>query len=277
MSPVPENWIDTAKTLALAYVVPFGLKILGAIALWVVGRAVIHAVQRVFRRSLEGKKVDHTLIRYADSMLGVTLTVLLLLGVLSLFGVETTSFAGLLAGVGLAVGAAWSGLLSNFAAGVFMVVLRPFKVGDMVTAGGTTGVVHEIGLFATTIDTADNIRTFIGNGKIFGDTIQNFTVNPYRRVELKAQLHHSVDIPDAVRRLKAALPKIPNVLKDPAPSVELAEFTASGPVLAVRPYCHNDHYWDVYFATNEAIAAVGAEASHPVPETRVAMRNLAGS
>jgi small conductance mechanosensitive channel len=274
MNPLPENWIEVAEHLAVSYFVPFGLKILGAVALWVVGRMVINAVRRLFRNSLEGRKLEATLVRYADSMLGITLTVLLLLGMLSLFGVDTTSFAGLLAGVGLAIGAAWSGLLSNFAAGVFMVVLRPFKVGDMVTAGGVTGVVHEIGLVATTIDTADNIRTFIGNAKIFGDTIQNYTVNPYRRVELKAQLHHSVDPADAIKKLEAKLATIPHVLKDPAPSVELADFTASGPLLAVRPFCHNNHYWDVYFATNEAIAAVGAAAGYPVPEIRVANRNV---
>jgi small conductance mechanosensitive channel len=274
MNSLPQGWIDTLQRLLLTYAVPFGLKILGAVALWVAGRAVINGVRRVFRRSLEGKKLDTTLIRYMDSVVGVTLTILLVLGILSLFGVETTSFAGLLAGVGLAIGAAWSGLLSNFAAGVFMVVLRPFKVGDMVTAGGTTGVVHEIGLFATTIDTADNIRTFIGNAKIFGDTIQNYTVNPYRRVDLKAQLHHSVDPHDAIRRMKEKVAKIPNVMKDPAPDVQLLDFTAAGPVIAVRPFCHNDHYWDVYFATNEAIAAVGAEASYPVPETRIAQRSM---
>jgi small conductance mechanosensitive channel len=271
---MPDNWTDLAQRLALTYAVPFGLKILGSLALWIVGRALIDGVRRVFRRSLEARKVDATLIRYADSMASVMMTVLLLVGMLSLFGVETASFAGLLAGVGLAIGAAWSGLLSNFAAGVFMVVLRPFKVGDMVTAAGVTGVVHEIGLFATTIDTSDNIRTFIGNGKIFGDAIQNYTVNPYRRVELKAQLHHSVDPADAIAKLKEKLAKIPNVLKDPAPSVELADFTAAGPLLAVRPFCHNDHYWDVYFATNEAIAAVGAAAGYPVPETRVAQRTV---
>jgi small conductance mechanosensitive channel len=177
-----------------------------------------------------------------------------LLAALSLFGVETTSFAGIIGAAGVAIGLAWSGLLSNFAAGVFMVVLRPFKVGDMITAAGVTGVVHEVGLFATTIDTADNIRTFVGNNKIFGDTIQNYTTNPYRRVDLKAQLANGVDTQRAIALLRARLAKIPNVIEDPAPSVELADFTLAGPVLAVRPFCHNNHYWDVYFATNEAIA-----------------------
>jgi small conductance mechanosensitive channel len=170
---------------------------------------------------------------------------------------------------------AWSGLLSNFAAGVFMVVLRPFKVGDMITAAGVTGVVKEIGLFATTIDTADNIRNFVGNSKIFGDTIQNYNTNAYRRVELKAQLAHSVDPIATAKLLREALAKIPNVMKDPAPSVELLEFTSMGPVLAVRPFCHNEFYWDVYFATNRAIAEVGAASNHPIPELRHYIRKSA--
>lgn len=137
---------------------------------------------------------------------------------------------------------AWSGLLSNFAAGVFMIVLRPFKVGDMITVNGITGVVHEIGLFVTSLDTPDNIRTFIGNNKIFSDTISNYTTNPFRRVELTAQLAHGVNPQEACRRLQARLTQIPNVVADPAPSVEILTFTAAGPVLAVRPFCHNNHY-----------------------------------
>jgi small conductance mechanosensitive channel len=145
-------------------------------------------------------------------------------------------------------------------------------VGDMITAAGITGNVVEIGLFATTIDSADNIRNFVGNTKIFGDNIQNYTTNPHRRVELKAQLAHSVDPHEAMAKLRERLPKIPNVLEDPAPSVELLEFNPMGPVLAVRPHCHNDHYWGVYFATNEAIRDELTKAGYPVPEQHFFVR-----
>lgn len=249
----PE-WSEELKKILATYAIPIGGKLLGALLLWIVGRTLIRWVRAMARHNLEKRKLDVTLVRYLDSVLGVLLNLLLLLAALSLFGVETTSFAGIIGAAGVAIGLAWSGLLSNFAAGVFMVVLRPFKVGDMITAAGVTGVVHEVGLFATTIDTADNIRTFIGNNKIFSDTIQNYTTNPYRRVELKAQLANGVDTQRAIALLRARLAKIPNVMADPAPSVELADFTLAGPVLAVRPFCHNNHYWDVYFATNEAIA-----------------------
>ena len=264
------TWMDQLKTLLMTYAVPIGGKIVGAIVLWIIGRIVIQAVRKMISGVFEKRKVDATLVRYLDSVIGVVLTLILVISILSVFGIETTSFAGVLAAVGVAIGMAWSGLLSNFAAGVFMIVLRPFKVGDMITAGGVTGVVKEIGLFATTIDTADNIRVFVGNTKIFGDNIHNYTTNPYRRVDLKAQIAHSVNPADAINRLRARLAKIPHVVKEPAPSVELLEFTAFGPVLAVRPSCHNDHYWDVYFAANKAIVEEFTNAGYPVPaENRV--------
>jgi len=266
-------WSDELKRLVLTYAVPIGGKLLGALLLWILGRTIIRWVRAMARHNLEKRKLDVTLVRYLDSVLGVLLNLLLLVAALSVFGVETTSFAGIIGAAGVAIGLAWSGLLANFAAGVFMVVLRPFKVGDMITAAGVTGVVHEVGLFATTIDTPDNIRTFIGNNKIFGDTIQNYTTNPFRRVELKAQLANGVDAQRAMALLRVRLAKIPNVLEDPAPSVELADFTLAGPVLAVRPFCHNNHYWDVYFATNEAIAQeLNAAAGFPAPEQRVVIR-----
>ncbi len=267
----PE-WTDEVKRLLLTYAVPVGGKLLGALLLWVVGRTVIRWVRAMARHNLEKRKLDVTLVRYLDSVLGVLLNLLLLIAALSLFGVETTSFAGIIGAAGVAIGLAWSGLLSNFAAGVFMVVLRPFKVGDMISAAGVTGVVHEVGLFATTIDTADNIRTFVGNNKIFGDTIQNFTTNPYRRVDIKAQLASGADTVRAIALLRARLGKIANVLADPAPSVELLEFTLAGPVLAVRPFCHNNHYWDVYFATNEAILQELSAAGFASPEHVMVVR-----
>jgi small conductance mechanosensitive channel len=268
----PSTWAAEAQRILFTYAVPLGGKIVGAILLWVIGRMIISGVQGVAARTLEHKKVDPTLGRYTRSVIGVTLTIMLLLAILSIFGVETTSFAGLIAAGGVAIGVAWSGLLSNFAAGVFLMVLRPFKVGDMICAAGVTGVVREIGLFATSLDTGDNIRNFVGNAKIFGDTIQNFTANPYRRVDLKAQIAHSVDPRDAIKRLSERIAKIDNVMKDPAPSVEILEFNPAGAVIAVRPFCHNDHYWDVYFATNKAIQEVCSAAGYPVAEQHIFVR-----
>lgn len=249
--------------------VPMGQRLIGAILLWLIGRWIIGILQRAFAARLLHRKFDPTMARYLESIVKSALTVLLILSVLGMLGVETTSFAALLAAAGLAIGAAWGGLLANFAAGAFLIILKPYKVGDMIAAGGVTGDVVELGLFTTTINTADSVRIIVGNNKIFADNIQNYTVNPYRRVDLKAQLAHSVDPQEAAAKLRTRLATIPNVLAEPKPSVEILEFTASGPVLAVRPYTHNTDYWGVYFATNAAIVEVFGAAGYPVPETRV--------
>jgi small conductance mechanosensitive channel len=242
-----------------------GLKLLGALALWIIGGWMVGLAVRLVRKAMNARKLDVTIARYAESGLNVLLKVVLVVAILGYFGLETTSFAAVLAAAGIAIGTAWSGLLSHYAAGIFMVVLRPFKVGDFVTAGGVTGTVDEVGLFATTINTPDNVRTTIGNNKIFSDTIQNFSANPHRRVELVAQLSHGDDHRAAIATLKGRLAQIPNVVQKPAPEVDIITFTMAGPVLSVRPYCHNDHYWQVYFDTNLIIR----EAGFSVPETHM--------
>ena len=146
---------------------------------------------------------------------------------LSVFGIETTTFAGLLAAAGVAIGMAWSGLLSNFAAGIFLILLRPFKVDDFIEAGGVMGTVKEIGLFVTAIDTMDNVRVFVGNNAVFSGNIKNFHTNEFRRVDLVAQLPHGVDPRQAIEKLKVALDAIPNTVNKS--DVEILEFTLAGP------------------------------------------------
>lgn len=241
------------------------IKIAAAIAFWIIGRWLIGRVIGVMQAAMGRNHVDPTLTKYLGSILIVALNIALALGILGYFGVQTTSFAAMLAGAGVAIGAAWSGLLGNFAAGAFMLVLRPFKVGDFVTIGGVTGTVRELGLFGTTLLTPDNVHTIVGNGKIFGDTIQNFSLTPARRVERVAQLAGSVDPLQAIALLRAAVAAIPNVSKEMPPEVNLLDLNLNGPVIAVRPYCHNDHYWQVYFETNEAIVRTCREAGWPAP------------
>ncbi len=257
-----QHIIDTVSTQLTS----FGLKAVGAVAVWIIGRWLIGFGVRLISAALTRQHVDPTLLRYIGNIVSVALNIVLVVAILGYFGVETTSFAALVAGMGIAIGAAWAGLLANFAAGAFLVVLRPFKVGDYVVAAGVEGTVTEVGLFASTIVTPDNVVTMVGNNKIFGDTIKNFSLSPHRRVDRTAQLAHSVNVDDAIVRLKAALAAIPNVKTEPAPVVALLDFTPMGPVLAVRPYCHTDHYWQVYFDTNKVIRDIGGEAGYPVPE-----------
>ena len=242
-----------------------GLKVLAAVAFWVIGRWLISLAVGMVRASLEKQKVDPTVLRYVGSIVTVTLNVLLVIGILGYAGIQTTTFAALIAAAGVAIGLAWSGLLAHFAAGAFLVVLRPLKVGDFVTVGGITGTITELGLFTTTINTPDNVQTIIGNNKVFSDTIQNFSHNPFRRVDLKCQLSGAADHRAAMALLREKIAEIPNVLAEPKVDVEILDFTLVGPVLAVRPYCHNDNYWQVYFDTNKVIRESLAEAGFPAP------------
>ncbi len=252
-----------------------GLKVLGAIVVWIVGRWLIRTVMRVSRNALnKSNKLEPTLINYVVSIGSVLLTIVLAMGVLDMVGVQTASFAAILAGAGLAIGTAWGGLLTHFAAGAFMQILRPFKVGDFVTAGGVTGTVKEMGLFGTTLVTGDHVQTTVGNNKVFGDTIQNFSALPYRRVDCNAKIANSVDYKDAFARLMPAIKSIPNVMQAPAPEIEIQTFSAEGPILCVRPYANNDHYWQVYFDTNKAIADVFSNAAYPVPEKATVSRTI---
>ena len=257
--------ISRYQDLLLTTATDVGLKILAAIVFWVVGRWLIGVAVGLVRASLERQKVDPTVLRYLGSVITVTLNVLLVIGILGYFGIQTTTFAALIAAAGVAIGMAWSGLLSNFAAGAFMIVLRPMKVGDFVTVSGVTGTVTELGLFTTTINTPDNVQTIVGNNKVFSENIQNFTVNPFRRVDLKCQLAGAADHQAAMVLLREKVALIPNVLPEPKVDVEILEFNLVGPVLVVRPYCHNDHYWQVYFDTNRVIREALAEAGFPAP------------
>ena len=248
------------------------IKIAAAIAFWIIGRWLIGRVIAVMAAAMNRNNVDPTLTKYLGSIVAVTLNIALVLGILGYFGIQTTSFAAMLAGAGVAIGAAWSGMLGNFAAGAFMLVLRPFKVGDFVQIGGLVGTIHELGLFGTTIITPDNVHTLVGNSRVFGETILNYSARPARRVERTAQLAGGVDPLDAIARFKEGLGRIPNVLQNPPPEVSLLDINLVGTVIAVRPYCHTDHYWQVYFDTNEMMVRVGKEAGWPAPTPTQIMR-----
>ncbi|MDX2149382.1 MAG: mechanosensitive ion channel family protein [Bryobacteraceae bacterium] len=263
--------MDTQALLASlnANLISIGWKLLGALVLWIVGRWLIKFGMKLLGGGMRSHGVEGTIIRYVQNTVNVLLTIILVIAILEVFGVQTTTFAALLAGAGLAIGAAWSGLLANFAAGAFLVILRPFKVGDFISAGGVVGTVEEIGLFVTTINTPDNVRTYVGNNKIFGDNIQNFTANPYRRVDLTVQVAHIARPDEIVARLAAEIAKIPNVLTKPAPDVKVLALTPTGCTLAVRPYCHNDHYWQVYFDSQAKLQSILGAAGYPPPQTVV--------
>lgn len=268
-TPTPAVLFDDTASLIKLYLIPFAWKVVGALALWIIGGWVIGMASRMIVRAMS-KRLDTTLTTYIDSALRILLKVVLIVAILSLFGVESTSFAALLAAAGVAIGMAWSGLLANFAAGVFLVVLRPFKVGDIITAGGVNGEVKEIGLFATTLDNRNNTRIFVGNNKLFSDNIINHSHNPYVRLEALAQVANGVNPFEVASRIAARVREIPNVLAQPAPEVHVREYNAAGTLLFVRPYVkggvpeHEAVLAAVYQAIADATAGLPVPAPHQV-------------
>ena len=256
---------------AMPLLTQFALKVVGAIVLWIIGRRLIGFGVTMLVRTLK-RPFDQTVAGYIGTAASVLLNIALIVAILGFFGIETTTFAALMAGVGIAIGAAWSGLLAHLAAGIFLLILRPFKVGDFISAGGMLGTVEEIGLFVIRINTLDNVQTFVSNSRVFADTIQNFSTNLFRRVDLVAQLHNEADHASAIRLLKARVSKIPNVMAEPKPDIEILQFNPLGPMLAVRPYCNNDHYWQVYFDTNRVIRETLGEAGFHAAEQPIVVR-----
>jgi len=247
----------SASTLAAVQeiAVAFGLKLLGAFALWWAGRQLINFGIRMIRRALLARHIDPTLQTYLASILSVVLNVVLVIGILGFFGIETTSFAALMAAAGVAIGAAWSGLLSNFAAGAFLVMLRPFKVGDSIDVGSAAGTVSEIGLFATQIKGADNVMTMVGNAKILGGDIKNYSASKFRRFSRGVVVPEGTPLHAAVARFKAGVVSTPNVLAEPAPDVVVVDLVDGGVKIEARLCVANDHYGQVTDDVNRLVCA----------------------
>ncbi|MFN7900240.1 MAG: mechanosensitive ion channel family protein [Synechococcaceae cyanobacterium] len=265
MSDIPVS-PDATIALVKGVVIPFLFKLAGAFALWIVGGWLIRFALKFLRRSLQsGGRLDASLVGYLVNILGALLKVVLVVAILGFFGIQTASFAALLAGAGVAIGVAWGGMLGDFAAGLFLQIFRPFGVGDFVEAGGITGTVDEVGIFVSAVNTPDNVRKIIPNNKIFGDIITNYSAHPYRRVELVAQLDNTADVEKAIQFLKEGMRDVPHQYPGMPADVEVLEFSERGPRLAVRPYTNTDTYWDVYFATNRKIVVVLSANGFPVP------------
>ena len=250
---LPEIDFTRIQNIILTALTDIGLKIVAAILFWFIGRALIRFTATLVRAWMEKRVLDPTVENYVSAAISVILNILLIIGILGNFGLQTTSFAALFATLGITIGAAWAGLLANLAAGIFLIVLRPFKVGDFVIAGGINGNITQIGLFSTTITTSDNVATLVGNNKIFGDTIQNFSSNSYRRLNLKVQLTNGVDYHGAIALLREKVAAIPGVLPNPAVVIDIGDLNLVGPVLVVRPCCSANDYTPVHFATNKVI------------------------
>ena len=258
------------------YLLPFFLKVIGAFLLWFLADLLIRALKSILIRGLEKKQVDPTLVMYAKHSLGLALKAVALILILGIFGVETTSFSAILAAAGVAIGVAWSGLLSNFAAGIFLILFRPFKLGDTIHAGGVTGVVREIGLFATSIDNGENLRIFVGNNKLFSDNILNFSRNEYRIASYRIQLAYSVDPLIALEKFKNKLSSMDGVLVDPELTGEIAEFNPMGTVILLKVATRPENHPTVLNEGNRKIAELLRSESYPAPEIKLPISPSAG-
>ena len=256
LSPLPA--------VLAASVLPFLFKLLGALVLWVGGGWLIRLGVRLLRQAMRHSSLDPTMAGYLVNFIAVILRVILVVAILGFFGIPTASFAALLAGAGVAIGAAWSGMLGNFAAGVFLQMFRPFSVGDLICAAGVTGTVEEIGMFMSSILAVDHVRNIVPNSKLFGDTIQNFSSHAYRRVDLTLQLDQGVDVDRAIDVIRGALQGIDHQVDGLAAELVVLEINAWGPKLAVRPYALSSHFLQVRAECTRMLAELIRAGDLPV-------------
>ncbi|HPR83290.1 MAG TPA: mechanosensitive ion channel, partial [Pontiellaceae bacterium] len=244
----PE-WVTTAQAMLTA----FGLKLVAAILIFVIGRWIAKMVQNGLEKGMLKAKVDQVLVTFTVNMAYTALMVFVALAALGQLGVQTTSFIAVLGAAGLAVGLALQGSLSNFASGVMIIIFRPFKIGDYVEGGGTGGTVKAIHIFTTTLTTGDNKRVIVPNSKMMGDNIINYSAEGTRRLDLTASIGYGDSIDKAKAVLQDILAKEPRVLKDPAPFVGVSKLAESSVDFTVRPWVQSADYWPVCFDLNEAI------------------------
>lgn len=244
-----QELIEKIQTMGLEY----GMKVLSALLILMLGLWVAKQLKKVLINLLERAKVDPTLVSFLASLAHLALQAFVLIAALERLDVKTASFITLIGAAGLAVGLALQGSLSNFAAGVLMIIFKPLKVGEVVDAGGVLGTVREIGIFTTMIDTLDNKRAIVPNAKLTSDTIVNHSVNQTRRVDLVAGISYGDDIDKARAAIQSALKAVPGILASPAPDIVVQEMADSSVNFAVRPWCRPSDYWAVYFGATEAI------------------------
>jgi small conductance mechanosensitive channel len=249
----------------------WGLQIIGAIIVLFVGRIVAGWARRLTRKSLERAEVDPTLVPFIAKLVYYLLLAFVMIAVLGVFGVQTASLVAVLGAAGLAVGLALQGTLSNFAAGVMLLIFRPFKVGDFIDAGGTTGTVEEIGVFATTMKSPDNVKIVVPNSQVYGQTIKNFNGFDTRRIDLVVGISYDDDISRAIDTIRSIVGADDRVLAEPETLIAVSNLGDSSVDLVVRPWCAGSDYWPLRFdltrKIKEELEAAGC--SIPFPQTEV--------
>lgn len=267
-----ENALQTVYDFAVTY----GIRIVGAIVILIVGRIVAGIVAKAIRKSCDKGSVDPTLATFFARMGHVTIIIFAVLAALAKFGVQTASFVAVLGAAGFAVGFALQGSLSNFAAGVMLLAFRPFKIGDFIDAGGTAGSVKEIGLFTTTLATPDNVKVIVPNGGIFGGTIKNFAGYDTRRVDLVVGIGYGSDIQRSIEVMEGLVKSDSRILPDPAHQIAVSELADSSVNFVLRVWVKGSDYWGVKFDLTRAIKESFDQNNIEIPFPQRVVHNVAG-
>lgn len=235
------------------YVIPWGINIGLAILIYIVGKIVVGAIVGVVGKILEKSKYDEMLVDFLKAIVRSVLMLFVIVAALDKLGVDTTSLVAILGAAGLAIGLSLQGSLQNFAAGVMLLVFRPFKKGDFVEAGGTAGVVQKITIFTTLMLTPDNKEIIVPNGAIYGGNITNFSARETRRVDMVVGIGYDSDLKKAKDILNEMVEADARILAEPAPTVAVSELADSSVNFVVRPWVKSADYWAVMFDFNEAV------------------------
>ena len=274
-----SKMVESAKTFIAENGIQFLINLITAAAIFFIGKWVAKMVAGLLKKAMDKAKVDPTLGKFAKNLTYSLLLVFVVLASLRKLGVPTTSAIAILGAAGLAVGFALQGSLSNFAAGVMMIIFKPFSVGDYVEASGTTGTVKEIQIFNTILNTPDNKMVIIPNAQVTGGNIVNYSANDTRRVDLVMGVSYDDDLKKARQVIESILQADNRILADPAYTVAVSELADSSVNFVVRPWVKGSDYWSVYFDLTEKLK-VELEAnglSIPYPQRDVHMYNTASA
>jgi len=249
-----RNWFGEFQRFAADFgLVDLGIRLIAAIAIFVIGKWVARKLADSVKRLMERGDSDQMLVRFVRNMVYFLLLTFVIMAAISQVGIETTSFIAVLGAAGFAVGLALQGSLANFAAGVLLLIFRPFKVGDFIEGAGVSGVVEALHVFTTTLKTGDNKTVIIPNGDLASGTIVNYSTQATRRVDLVFGIGYGDDIDKAKALMHEEMGADDRILKDPAPTVGLVELADSSVNFVCRPWVNSSDYWGVLFDLNERI------------------------
>ncbi|WP_405207710.1 mechanosensitive ion channel family protein [Aquimarina sp. LLG6339-5] len=253
----------------------YGLKIVGGIVALIIGLWIVKMIMKAIKKAFDKSKVDGTLKPFLVTLVNFLLKVLLFISIAGIVGIPTATFAALLAAVGLAIGGAFNGSLGHMAAGVMLLVFRPFKVGDLIETGGKLGFVKEISVFVTILETFQNKTEIIPNGAITAGTITNLTTIGNLRVDMPFGIQYGTDIEKAKQIVLDVMKGDKNVMENPAPRVAVNNLGANGVELLALPYSTCEDYWDVYWDTRQRIVEALGTAGYaaPLPQRIVTMKS----